>query len=250
MARHDQAGKAMDDRSSLAALVPILTRQQAAAALLLGGGTDLLVALRAVVPYVWCTSVARSDGDAYVIRPLTAAGQTPPPPAVDVILMWHPETLVDRPESLPAALCDRLCPGGMLIALTQLVPGSDLRGKKANRERAAGAYISALVSLRSGHPVNARHEAAWRRGLADSGYGKITIDPFDVRQTVEAWCAGMPLGPADPVRLRAMIQQAPELAAAYLQPTAAEGPLAFRQQLAVVTAINVGNSQPVNGGAI
>ena len=126
-----------------------------------------------------------------------------------------------------------LRPGGLLAVVDNVVPGSRLRGKKADRERKAGDYVNAFEKLRDPSHVRCLSFEAWMDALAAVGLVVGAAETIDKRLTFETWAARHTS--AMQTRLRAMLLQAPEIARAFLDPRV-EGVTTFRLREGVFVA--------------
>jgi len=119
-------------------------------------------------------------------------------------------------------------PGGALAVVDNVVPGSRLRGKRADRVRAAGAYVNAFEKLRDPSHNRCLSLEEWRDALTAAGLVVEVEETLDKRLTFETWAARHT--PAMRLRLKAMLFQAPVDARTFLDPRA-EGELTtFRLQ--------------------
>ncbi|HEY1409259.1 MAG TPA: methyltransferase domain-containing protein, partial [Promineifilum sp.] len=66
--------------------------------------------------------------------------------------------------------------GGLLAVVDNIVPGSRLRGKKADRLRAAGAYVNAFEKLRDPSHVRCLSFDEWIDALAAAGMQLLVQD--------------------------------------------------------------------------
>ncbi len=118
-----------------------------------------------------------------------------------------------------------LPPGGLLAVVDNIVPGSRLRGKRADQQREAGEYVNAFEKLRDPSHVRCLSEEEWLDVLAAAGLVVEARETLDKRLTFETWTARHT--PLMQTRLRAMLLQAPEAAQAFLDPRVA-GVTTFR----------------------
>lgn len=107
-------------------------------------------------------------------------------------------------------------PGGALAVVDNVVPGSRLRGKRADRVRAAGAYVNAFEKLRDPSHNRCLSLEEWRDALTAAGLVVEVEETLDKRLTFETWAARHT--PAMRLRLKAMLFQAPADARAFLDP--------------------------------
>jgi SAM-dependent methyltransferase len=131
-----------------------------------------------------------------------------------------------------------LRPGGLLAVVDNVVPGSRLRGKQADRQRQAGAYVNAFEKLRDPSHVRCLSFEEWADALAAVGLAVTAAETIDKRLTFETWVARAGWGATTPemqTRLRAMLLQAPEAARAFLDPRV-EGVTTFRLREGIFVA--------------
>jgi SAM-dependent methyltransferase len=121
-----------------------------------------------------------------------------------------------------------LRPGGVLGVVDNVVPGSRLRGKRAEAQRQAGAYVNAFEKLRDPSHVRCLSIEEWLDALAATGLAVEPPETLDKRLTFETWAARHT--PEMQARLRAMLLRAPEAAANFLDPQTHTGLTTFRLQ--------------------
>lgn len=119
-----------------------------------------------------------------------------------------------------------LRPGGRLAVVDNVVPGSRLRGKKADRQRAAGEYVNAFEKLRDPSHVRCLSYEEWLDALAAAGLQVEAQETLDKRLTFETWAARHT--PEMQTRLRVLLLQAPAAAAEFLDPRTDTGLTTFR----------------------
>lgn len=127
-----------------------------------------------------------------------------------------------------------LRPGSVFAVVDNIVPGSRLRGKKADRQREAGQYVNAFEKLRDPSHVRCLSYEEWLDALAAGGLTVETHETLDKRLTFETWAARHT--PEMQTRLRAMLLQAPAAAAAFLDPQTHTGVTTFRLREGVFVA--------------
>lgn len=111
-----------------------------------------------------------------------------------------------------------LCPQGQLLLADMTVPGSRLHGKKAQRQREAGAYINAMEKLRD--PSHGRFLSVpeWQDALQLAGFTGLQETAVTHDVEFEQWLAQTQVDAQNRLRLRAMVLQAPEPVQAFLTP--------------------------------
>lgn len=135
-----------------------------------------------------------------------------------------------------------LRPEGLLVITDTIVPGSRLRGKKADVQRRAGAYVNALETLRDpSHGRNlSRHE--WEDAFVDAGLRLATMETHDLPLDFDAYAARMRVSLANTIRLRAMLLQAPTAVAEFLTPRRTGDRIEFRFHEAILVGVKESNS--------
>lgn len=131
-------------------------------------------------------------------------------------------------------LCQRaisdLLPGGSISIRDWLVPGSRLRGKKANLQREAGRYVNTLFAFAG---------AGYGRGLSLPHYqnalhqnGFVLTHHHLKTHTIQFhdWITDAGLDEKDTLRLKALLRQAPQPALEYLTPQIAGDRITFQLQ--------------------
>lgn len=119
-----------------------------------------------------------------------------------------------------------LRPGGVLAIVDNVVPGSRLRGKKADREREAGAYVNAYERLRDPSHNRCLSYDEWLAVLDSCGLTLLYTETLDKRLTFETWAARHTAEMR--LRLKAMLLQAPAAARDFLDPREEVGLTTFR----------------------
>lgn len=116
--------------------------------------------------------------------------------------------------------------GGVLAVVDNTVPGSRLRGKKADRQRLAGEYVNAYEKLRDPSHVRCLSPEEWLDALVGAGLSVEVQESLDKRLTFETWAARHK--PEMQTRLRVMLLRAPIEAAEFLDPQTHTGLTTFR----------------------
>lgn len=111
-----------------------------------------------------------------------------------------------------------LRPGGVLLLVDNVVPGSTRRGKKARLQREAGRYVNAFDRLRDQSHQCCLSIYEWREELFGAGFAIEHEEVVRKELDFGAWTARMHVAPADVTRLRAMLHQAPKEVLEFLTP--------------------------------
>lgn len=111
-----------------------------------------------------------------------------------------------------------LRPGGLLVVVDNLVPGSKLRGKKGRVQREAGRYVNAFERLRDPSHQQCLSIHDWRDAFFAAGF--VIEHEEVVRKGLDFhdWAARMKVAPSDSIRLQAMLRQAPREVLEFLTP--------------------------------
>ncbi|MCB0008638.1 MAG: hypothetical protein KDE04_19370 [Anaerolineales bacterium] len=180
------------------------------------------------------------------LRPWLTPG--PVPPNVELCLEWTalPDRTVgsfdriywqepgyfqgDR-KAVCAALAARLAPAGSLTIQTRLSPSTRLRGRPARETQAAADYLNAFHALLEPGAAPAVGQPVWEKWLAAAG---LEIASF-ATEDIETELGYRPEHtPADQLRLRALLQQAPAPARQRLTPTVADARILFHVYQATI----------------
>lgn len=119
-----------------------------------------------------------------------------------------------------------LRPGGVLGLVDNVVPGSRLRGKKAETVRFAGRYVNAWEKLRDPSHHRCLSLAEWQDELTAAGLAIRAQETIDKRIQFESWAARHT--PLMRLRLKAALLQAPAAAAEFLDPQTTGDLTSFR----------------------
>ncbi len=123
-----------------------------------------------------------------------------------------------------------LWPGSIISIRDWLVPGSHLRGKKAEQQRETGKYINTILSMAGqgygrGRSLSQYQDILRQHGFTTEQYG-IKVEQIHFQN----WVSGADLSHKDGFRLKALILQAPAPACEYLTPQIAGDRITFRLQ--------------------
>jgi ubiquinone/menaquinone biosynthesis C-methylase UbiE len=127
-----------------------------------------------------------------------------------------------------------LRPGGLLAVVDNVVPGSRLRGKKANIEREAGRYINAYEKLRDPSHGRCLSLDEWIDLYRSAGFAIVNQETADMWLDFDAYVQRMRVSPINRIRLRAMLLQAPQRAAQFLTPQVTGDRITFRFSEAII----------------
>lgn len=141
------------------------------------------------------------------------------PATADLLICDHLSGYVPDMPALLAKWVGVLKPGGWLAVRDTVVPGSRLRGKKANLQRRAGAYVNVLLRMVAGG--NGRYLSAdeWLDALRVVNISSIKYETNRREIGFNEWIQSANLTPLAQTRLRAMLKQTPEPVTAALTPT-------------------------------
>jgi hypothetical protein len=147
--------------------------------------------------------------------------------ALDLVVCEHLSGSCADLDDLLARVTHALKPGGLLAVVDTIVPGSRLRGKKAVMQRRAGDYVNAMMKLVIGENGRYLSREEWHDALR---VANITITHEETTKHVidfHTWVREAKVSPLTSTRLRAMLKQAPEPAAAFLTPQSANDRITF-----------------------
>jgi ubiquinone/menaquinone biosynthesis C-methylase UbiE len=133
--------------------------------------------------------------------------------ALDIVTARHaPHHFPDMPRFVEE--CARVVKVGGFVGLCD---------QAAPEEAAAARYVNAWERLRDPSHGEQLSLSAWQGLFLDAGLRVVHVELISERMDFQ-WWTGMQKNDADTVlRLRAMMQQAPQAVAAFMQPTFGEG---------------------------
>jgi ubiquinone/menaquinone biosynthesis C-methylase UbiE len=113
-----------------------------------------------------------------------------------------------------------LRPGGLLALVDNVVPGEAGSRRRQDRERADNArrYLNAFEKLRDPSHGRCLSQAEWRQLLEQSGLKLLHEESARKGIDFDDWVTRMKVPHENIIRLRAMLRQAPEAVAEFLQP--------------------------------
>ncbi len=121
-----------------------------------------------------------------------------------------------------------LRPGGLLAVADNIAPGTRLRGKKAKLLHAAARYLNAYEKLRDPSHGRLLSRPEWEDACREAGFQLIHQETIPMWLDFDDYVTRMRVSPANRIRLRAMLLQAPQAAAGFLTPQVAGDRIAFR----------------------
>jgi ubiquinone/menaquinone biosynthesis C-methylase UbiE len=127
-----------------------------------------------------------------------------------------------------------LKPGGLLAVVDNIVPGTHLRGKKAQLINEAGAYVNAFEKLRDPSHGRCWSVDEWEHGFRKAGFTIQHQELLTKEMEFGPWTARMQVSPEDAIRLRAMLVQAPTAVADFLTPQISNDRITFRLTEAIL----------------
>ncbi len=133
-----------------------------------------------------------------------------------------------------------LRPGGILAVVDNIVPGSRLRGKKANLQRQAGDYVNAFEKLRDPSHGRCLSLDEWAEVFKTADFTLLHQEVAPKTIEFQDWAMRMQVSAEDLVRLRAMLVQAPTPVLQFLTPQFAADRITFH----LAEAIVIGQKKP------
>lgn len=118
--------------------------------------------------------------------------------------------------------------GGVLAVVDNIVPGTRLRGKKAQLSNEAGKYVNAFEKLRDPSHGRCWSLDEWVYGFETAGFIIQHQETLAKEMEFGSWAARMQVSPEDTVRLKAMLIQAPTAVADFLTPKISGDRITFR----------------------
>ena len=127
-----------------------------------------------------------------------------------------------------------LKPGGQLALLDNIVPGSRRRGKKAEQQRQAGAYVNAFETLRDPSHVRCLSLDEWVDAFIAAGFTISHQETNTMPLDFTDWTARMKVSAPNRQRLRAMLLQAPEPVLTFLTPALSGDKIEFHLHKVII----------------
>ena len=149
------------------------------------------------------------------------------PQTADLLICDHLSAYVPDIQTVLADWVAVLKPNGWLAVLDTVVPGSHLRGKKANLQRRAGDYVNGLLRLVDG--ANGRNLSLneWLKILRVVNIRQPQYETNRHEIELNKWLDSNSRTPQTYSRLRAMLKQTPEPVTAALTPQWANDRITF-----------------------
>jgi ubiquinone/menaquinone biosynthesis C-methylase UbiE len=126
---------------------------------------------------------------------------------------------------------------GVLGLVDNVGPGSLRSGRNAQVQRDAGRYVNAFEKLRDPSHEIYQSVESWKRHFYEAGFRLVHHEVADKQLDFDDWAIRMRVSPVNMVRLRAMLRQAPEIAAEYLSPQYAGAKTFFNLQEAILIGV-------------
>lgn len=111
-----------------------------------------------------------------------------------------------------------LKPAGILAVVDNIVPGSHLRGKKAELERDAGNYVNAFEKLRDPSHGRCLSIYEWQQAIKKAGFRIHHFETAKKEMDFDWWTERMNVSSKNKIRLKSMLVQAPAQVTAFLTP--------------------------------
>ncbi|MBE2197977.1 MAG: class I SAM-dependent methyltransferase [Anaerolinea sp.] len=127
-----------------------------------------------------------------------------------------------------------LRPGGLLAVVDNVVPGSRLRGKKADLLHAAGQYVNAFEKLRDPSHNRCLSLDEWAAAFATANCPLQHQETAQKAMDFDWWATRMQTTPETTTRLRAMLMQAPAPVLAFLTPQVSGDRITFHLMEAIL----------------
>ncbi|WP_420631604.1 class I SAM-dependent methyltransferase [Candidatus Leptofilum sp.] len=121
-----------------------------------------------------------------------------------------------------------LKPGGLLAVVDNIVPGTHLRGKKAQLLNDAGNYVNAFEKLRDPSHGRCWSVSEWVYGFGQAGLSVVHQELLSKEMEFGGWAARMQASADGITRLKAMLIQAPTAVADFLTPQISNDRITFR----------------------
>lgn len=132
-----------------------------------------------------------------------------------------------------------LRPGGLLAVVDNVVPGSNLRGKKANLQRQAGDYVNAFEKLRDPSHNRCLSMEEWANAFKTADFTRLHQETHPKTIEFGEWVERMQVTAENRTRLHAMLLQAPQPVLEFLTPHFAGDRITFH----LAEAILIGKSK-------
>lgn len=111
-----------------------------------------------------------------------------------------------------------LKPGGQLVVVDNVTPGSRLHGKKADLQRKAGEYVNAFEKLRDPSHGRCLSLDEWADQFRQAGLALVHQEAQRKEMDFASWIDRLHVSAATRLRLQALLLQAPTAVAEFLTP--------------------------------
>ncbi len=130
-----------------------------------------------------------------------------------------------------------LKPNGILAIVDNVVPGTHLRGKKAELVRDAGKYVNAFEKLRDPSHSRCLSLNEWQNAFKTAGFINVRQEIAQKQMEFDGWADRMQVSLADKTRLRVMLTQAPQQVAEFLTPQITGDRIHFHLTEAIIIGV-------------
>ncbi len=124
--------------------------------------------------------------------------------------------------------------GGVFAVVDNVVPGTHLRGKKANLIREAANYVNAFEKLRDPSHGRCLSLNEWMTEYKKVGFTDVYSETAEKEMDFDWWANRMNVTPENKTRLKAMLIQAPEPVKQFLTPNISNDRIKFQLTEAIM----------------
>ena len=141
-----------------------------------------------------------------------------------------------------------LKPGGQLVVVDNVTPGSRLRGKKADLQRKAGQYVNTFEKLRDPSHGRCLSLDEWADQFRQAGLVLVHQETQQKEMDFASWTDRLHVSAATRLRLQALLLQAPTAVAEFLTPIQTGDRIVFYLTEAILIG-RLGTEESRSGGA-